>query len=650
MANKRLSAVITIGGAVSSTLGAAFGSVRSQTNQVGQAIAQLTARQRELNRAIADQEKLGRAGSALKVQYAQDELRIIGRQIEALKRKQALEQRMAEAQRANLARRQELRGQIGDTAAMAAAVLLPAGAALKSSADFDYQLQVIGNTADMTRPQIAALGVEILKISDETGKSAQTVQKAMGYLVAAGMDVGTAAAVLRPVGRTATATASEIDDVAKATFTLSDALKINPAGMQQALDMLVQSGKEGNFEFKDMAAELPVLAAGFQAMKMTGTEAVATLGAALQIARKGAGSSQQAATNVENFLAKVMSPETLKKASKNFGVDLYKIISDAQSTGQNPFEAAIQAISQMTKGGDQKLLGELFQDMQVQNFLRPMLQNLEEYQRIKAAAMGASGVTDRDFAKMAEQLKQQMDEAANAVGRLAIAVGSALQPAVGGLLSVLTPVVRNVAEFVTENKALVGNLLVVTGGLFAARLAVLAGAFAFTFLKGAVLAVGAAMMANPIGLAVRGIALAATLIYTYWGPIKDWFAQLWASVKATFAGVYDWIVGKVGYLLELPGRVKDKVGSVLGIGAYNNMPSGGTMDGFEPPGAGLPDVPAIASRGGSTTVQDNSQHTYQITQQPGQDAKALAAEIERLQRRGAGVRARSSLVDGVGAQ
>ena len=222
--------------------------------------------------------------------------------------------------------------------------------------------------------------------------------------------------------------------------------------------------------------------------------------------------------------------------------------------------------------------------------------------------------------------------------------------AVGGLLSVLTPLVRNVADFVTENKALVGNLVVVTGGLFAARLAVLAGAFAFTFLKGAVLAVGAAMMANPIGLAVRGIALAATLIYTYWGPIKDWFAQLWASVKATFAGVYDWIVGKVGYLLELPGRVKDKVGSVLGIGSYSSMPSGGTMDGFEPPGASLPDVPAIASRGGSTTVQDNSQHTYQITQQPGQDAKALAAEIERLQRRGAGVRARSSLVDGVGAQ
>lgn len=650
MATKRLSAIISIGGAVGSSLGAAFGAVRSQTTQVGAAISQLTTRQRELNRVIKDQENLGRAGSALRVQYANQELVVIGRQIEALKRKQALEQRITAAQRANQDRRRELRGQIGETAAVGAAVLAPTALSIKRAADFNYQLRVIGNTADMTKAQIGALGKEILLISAETGNSAQNVQKAMGYLVAAGMDVGTAAAVLRPVGRTATATASEIEDVARATFTLNDALKIQPAQMQRALDMLVQSGKEGNFEFKDMAAELPVLAAGMQALKMTGSDAVATLGAALQIARKGAGSSQQAATNVENFLAKVLSPETLKKASKNFGVDLYEIISTAQKDGKNPFEAAIGAIAKMTKGGDQKLLGDLFQDMQVQNFLRPMLQNLEEYERIKKAALAADGVTERDLPGIMAETKKQMDSASDAVGRLAIAFGTVLAPAVGAVLGAFTPVIEGLTRFVTENGTVVGSVMATVAAFFAGRTAFLVLSYAITLVKGAFMALRLVMLANPIGLVVGAIAASVALIYTNWGPLSEWFANLWGGIKDTFARVFDWIVAKVGYLMELPGKIADKVGSVLGIGAYNSPVTGGTMDGFEPPAAGLPDVPAIASRSGSTNTTVNNSPTYNITQQPGQDAKALVDEIERRQRSGRGVRSRSSLVDGVGAQ
>lgn len=649
MANKRLSAVITIGGAVSSSLGAAFGSVTRSTSQLGQAVANLTRQQRMLGDAIQTFGRQGKSVDGLRERYAAV-TRELERQRSHLQRINSLEA----ARKANLDHRAQLRGKIGDTVAMGAAVLLPAGAALNKSAEFNYQLQAIGNTADMTKPQIAALGRQILQISDETGKSAQTVQQAMGFLVAAGMDVGTAAAVLRPVGRTATATASEIEDVAKATFTLNDALKIQPAQMQRALDMLVQAGKEGNFEFKDMAAELPVLAAGMQSLKMSGTEAVVTLGAALQIARKGAGTSGEAATNVQNFLAKVMSPETLKKAQKNFGVDLYKIITEAQKKGQNPFEAAILAINKMTKGGDQKLLGDLFQDMQVQNFLRPMLQNLQEFDRIKRAALSADGVTDRDFGKMMETTKVQMDEATNAVGRLGLAIGNSLEPAVGRLLAVLTPVVRSVADFVTANSELVGNTTVVVGALLSARLAVLAGGFAFTFLKGAVLSVGSALLfvgrallLNPIGLAVTAIAGAVFLIYKYWEPLKGWFSALWDDIKATFAGVYDWIVGKVAYLMELPGRIKDKVASVFSGGGDAGQMQYDAMGNAT--GMALPDVPAPAKRGG-TTVNDHSQTTFNITQQPGQDSKALAAEIEKELRKRQGVRSRSMMFDGVGAQ
>jgi TP901 family phage tail tape measure protein len=646
MAQKQLSAVIQIGGAVSSTLGRAFGAVRGETIKVGEAVSKLTARQRELGNVIKQQEALGRNASALKVQYANQELVLIGRQIEALKRRQAVEQRITD----NQAQRANLRGQIGEAVAVGAAVLGPLGAAIKSSASFNYELALIGNTANLTRTQVTALGADIQAVARDTGNATTDVLGAMKFLVAAGMDAMTAGQALRGIGKTATATGSNIEDVAKATFTLGDALKVNPGQMQKALDALVQAGKEGNFEFKDMAAELPVLGAAMQSLKLTGTDAVATLGAALQIARKGAGGSAQAATNLENFLVKLASPETLKKARENFGVDLYQIITDAQSKGQNPFEAALAEINRMTKGGDQKLLGELFGDMQVQGFLRPMLQNLDEYNRIKRAALEADGVVDRDLPAILGQTQKQLEATGDAFRQLGIAIGAALAPAVGMVVGVLVPAIQGVTSFVNENSKLVGSIGAVGAALAAGRIGFLVIKYGALLASRAVLALGAAMLANPIGLGIRLIAGGAALIVMHWEPIKGFFANLWGEVKATFASVYDWIVGKVAYLMEIPGRIKDKVGGALGIGSYAKPPTGGTMDGFEPPGAGLPDVPAVASRGSSVTNNVTHSPTYNITQQPGQSAKELADEIDRLQRRRAGVMGRSSLLDGMGAQ
>lgn len=564
MANKRLNATITIGGAVTSGLKSAIGSTQANLRSLGDTIRGLEKRNRMLGDSIQTFGRMGRDVDGLRAKYQQT--------IVTIDRLRAAQKRLAENQRAveaNQAKRSGYRNAIGETVGLAAAVVLPAGASLKKSAEFNYQLQAIGNTADMTRGQVVALGRDILVISDQVGKSAQDVQGAMGYLVAAGMEIPTARDSLRAIGRTATATASDIQDVAKASFTLNDALKIKPTEMQRALDVLVQSGKEGNFEFKDMAAELPVLGAAFQALKMQGVEATATLGAALQIARKGAGTSAQAATNAENFLAKVMSPETLKKAKK-LGGDLYGAISKAQKKGQNPFEAAIKEIDRITKHGDQKLLGELFADMQVQNFLRPMLQNLDEYQRIKKKALSADGVVDRDFIRMSETAKQQIDEMGNAFGRAAIAIGSALEPAVGRLSAVLTPVVRRVTEFVDANRELVGNAILVVGGLVSMRLATLAAGYAWTFVRGGVLAaqgtflrassaftqlaanggrvagvlrgvgIASAIAAAPLGLVVgvgAAIAAAGVLIWKYWEPLKSFFVGFGQGLMAGLAPV-----------------------------------------------------------------------------------------------------------------
>lgn len=546
MANKKLSAVIAIGGTVTSDFRTAVEQTKSKFREVGSALRDVERNQRALNSEIKKAEKAGTDASKYRTELGH----LVTKTNELKRAQQSLldvEKKITD----NRKRQEELRGKIRDTAITGAAMSLPAGFAFTAASNFNYDLQAIGNTSDMTRGQVIGMGLEIMRLSDRTGQSAETMKNALGFLVAAGQDVGDAQKNMETIGRTATATTANIEDVAKASFVLQDALKIDSKQMQSAMDALAQAGKEGKFEFKDIAKELPILGSAFQALKFTGKDAAASMAAYLQIAMKGASTQSEAANNMANFLAKILSPETLNKAEK-LGADLYGVVSGAQAKGQNPIEAAIAEINRVTKGGDQKLLGELFADMQVQNFLRPALQNLNEYTRIRDKAMSASGVIDRDFAVMMQTSKQQTMALGNAVKSLQISIGNVLEPVIGKLSETFTPFVIAAREFVTANPKMVGAVMATAAGFTVLRLAVLGTRLAFSLLGGkmlqttaqlaaarasallaggglatvttAVRTVGAALMTTPIGAAVAAIGVGALVIRKYWEPIAAWFS------------------------------------------------------------------------------------------------------------------------------
>lgn len=520
MANRNLATTITIGGAVSGALSAAIGSTQGKLRDLGNAVRALKAQQAELARTT---------GTAT-VQYQR-----LTAQVDRLRAAQSRLAQIERQRQSNLERRDQLGGEIGQATATAAAVNLPIIGSVRQAAEFGYSLQLIGNTANMTNGEVSRLGESIMAISGTTGQSAVDVQRAMGFLVAAGLDAGKASQQLGVIGKAATATGSDIEDVAKAAFVLGDAIKIEPGQMQAALEQLVAAGKEGNFEFRDMAAELPVLGAGFQAMKMSGTQAVATLGAALQIARKGAATSSEAANNMANFLNKVLSPETRRKAEA-LGSDLYGIVSGAQARGENPFEAAIAEIDRITKGGDQKLLGELFQDTQVQNFLRPMLQNLDEYRRIRDQTLQSSGVIDRDFDRMKGTLKLQLSAIGDAIQRVAIRIGDSLAPALERISAAVVPALERIGDFIANNPKLTAGVLVAASALSVLGVAVKVVAFGFTYLKGAYLAVAGLFARGAAGSALGSIGTQAAAAGGWLLRLKSILGMVGTTIAAIGTG------------------------------------------------------------------------------------------------------------------
>ncbi|WP_052497076.1 phage tail tape measure protein [Aeromonas sp. L_1B5_3] len=708
MANKKLSATITIGGAVASSLKSAFGSVKGGVAEVGSAIRNAERQQKLLSQSIQTFGKQGRNVDGLRQKYV-----AITSQIDRLREAHERLNRIQRQQQENKANRSELGGKIVNTAAAGAAIALSSFAMFKQSSQFSYDLMMIGLTAEMTKKQVADLGGTMLTLSDQTGVSQENMKNAFGFLVAAGQKVGEAQANLKSIGKTAKATGSDIEDVARASFTMGDALKVKPDQMQRAMDMLVQAGKAGNFEFKAMAAELPGLGSSFQALKMTGTEAVATMGSALQIAMKGAKSESEAANNLSNFLSKLMSEETAKKAAK-MGGNISKVIRDAQASGANPIEAAIAEINRITKGGDQELISKLFGDMQVQNFIRPMLQNLEEYKKIKQEVLDSQGVVERDWATVMASSKEKTEKLSNSVWGLTKAIGSALDPTVGKLVDTLTPVVQATRDFVAENPKLVGGVIMAAGAFTTMRLAVLATKFAFTFLKGgmldivglfyktsaaatvagagsttaaggltilgkafrfvgkAIIWVGRALLMNPIGLAITAIAGLAYLVYENWDTLKPFFTALWDDI----VGKFDYAVEKIKGLIDdikkrwegLKTLVSGGVGSAWNS-TVNTVTNAGNKIGDawektknwagfgsgessgENPAAplknpSLPPLPKIAGSKSSTTVTNHNQYDLTINAPPGADPKEIAREAVKELKRQQGISARSMMPDG----
>ncbi|PHQ72395.1 MAG: phage tail tape measure protein [Sneathiella sp.] len=287
---------------------------------------------------------------------------------------------------------------------------------------------VTGQKAD----ELERIGDHYLKVSGKVNQYAIDLVKSANILAGKGLDADKIEGLVEVVGRAATATGASLEDLTNTTFSLVDNLKIAPEYIKRALDILAKGGKEGGFELEAMAKHIPSLSAAMRTLGMEGEMAAAQLTAALQVAMKGAGSENEAANNMQNFLAKLTSPETVKRFSK-FGVSVEKVLADAAENGVTPFEAMIEKVAEITKGDPFKL-GQLFGDLQVQNFLKPMLSDLDEYKRIRDEALKSEGLIDQDFLIRMKDSDEQFKRFGINMTTFATIFGTKILPKVNDLM------------------------------------------------------------------------------------------------------------------------------------------------------------------------------------------------------------------------
>lgn len=90
-----------------------------------------------------------------------------------------------------------------------------------------------------------------------------------------------------------------------------------------------------------------------------GKAAVAEMVAALQVAKIGAGSTDKAANNFNNFLEKLYAPET-KKRFGDIGIDIEKSLMQQKAKGISPIEGMMNTLqSYLVQKSSETLCGAI---------------------------------------------------------------------------------------------------------------------------------------------------------------------------------------------------------------------------------------------------------------------------------------------------
>lgn len=380
-------------------------------------------------------------------------------------------------------------------------------APVSAAADFETAMIDIGQKADIPVPKLKTLGDAIQDIGRRTNQSSMEIAKAVDTLIGFGASQDVALAAAAPIGQAATAYRAATEDLSKAVFAVNDNLKVPANQTAYALDILARAGKEGAFELKDMAKEFPALTAGAQFLGMKGVKSVADLAAALEVARKGAADGATAANNMANFIQKINSPQTIKNFAK-MGVDVGAEMKKAVDEGISPIEHMLDIIGQLTNGDNAKL-GQLFQDKQVQEFIKPLLANMDEYPRIRDEALASQGTVEKDFTERLNTALGVQQRFANAMQNLQIAIGDGLVPVLTRLADAIVPIMSKIEQWTADHPKLTSAILMTVGALIALRVATFGLTFAGLLGKGGALEL-LSIGFNTVGRAAIGAKVAVS--------------------------------------------------------------------------------------------------------------------------------------------
>lgn len=282
-----------------------------------------------------------------------------------------------------------------------------------------------------------------------------------------------------------------------------------------------------------------------------------------------------------------------EKELKQLGFTTKSFAAAMNKDAQGAISSFIEKVKKMPKDKQYPLLAKVFGKQYADDVLL-LAQNTGEYNRQLGLLQETDengnlkyiGSMQREFENRSNTTENKLIKLKSSLTEIATKIGNAFLPVITSFVENITPVIYGITEWVETNPQIMEWVLTIGGGIGAVvgGLLTLHSAFSFVtagllpflklgkflggflgnflfsaisklslgfgyligyILKGAMMfgkaifMMSRALLTNPIGLLITGIAVAAYLIYDNWEKIGPWFSELWQTVSGAFSSAWN---------------------------------------------------------------------------------------------------------------
>ncbi|WP_151806618.1 phage tail tape measure protein [Acinetobacter bereziniae] len=573
MSNKKLNAVITIGGALSGSFKSVMNTTKGELNKIGSEVNRLKKTQNQLGDSIKTFGGMGKNVDNLRSRYS-----AVTAELKKLESQQRKLNSIEKARLENNEKLSNLKGQLGSVIASTITVGVPVKLAIdfesamadvkKTFSGTDQEFKKISDDALMLSTRLPMVATEISKImaaGSQSGIKANELTRFAEDAVKMGVAFDTTADIAgQSMAEMRTAFRMNQDEVVELTDKINYLGNNTPAAAKAIMDIVQRIGPLG---------EVGGFASG----------SIAALGATL----RGMGISEEiAATGIKNTMLALVAGESATKSQKaaytELGLDYKRISKQMQIDANGTTLEVLKSVSKLEKHKQAAVLSNLFGKESL-GAIAPLLTNIESLEKnlgMVADKSKYAGSMAAEYQARSETTANSIILFKNSVSALGTIIGSVLLPYITAGVEKLGTFVVKVIEWTKANPELTSTIVKVVVGLTALKVGLIAVRLVSLLLRSSILGVAGSFirllgsssglskvfkstgqailgMKNPLGIAraafssfgpvlkqigfallrtpwgaVATVAIGAGIaIYKNWDRIKAFFAGFWQGLK-----------------------------------------------------------------------------------------------------------------------
>ena len=480
---------------------------------------------------------------------------------------------------------------LGTLASSAAAVAGTIRGLADPAIKFESAMADVRKVVDFDTPeQFKEMGNDILKLTRTIPMAGEEI----AAIVAAGGQSGVARENLLGYAKDAATMGVAFDmaagDAGEAMATMANVLGKPITEMAQFGDVINHLSDNANSKAKDIVNVITRVGSDTRMLGLSENQAAA-LGSTFLSMGKAPELAAQAVKGMSSAFLHLKAGAH-EKELKQLGFTTKSFAAAMNKDAQGAISSFIEKVKKMPKDKQYPLLAKVFGKQYADDILL-LAQNTGEYNRQLGLLQETDangnlkyiGSMQREFENRSNTTENKLTKLKNSLAEIATKIGNAFLPVITSFVENITPVIYSITEWVETNPQLMEWVLTVGGGIGAVvgGLLTLHSAFSFVsagllpfiklgkFLGGflgnflfsaisklslglgyligyvikgammfgkAILMMSRALLTNPIGLLITGIAVAAYLIYDNWEKIGPWFSELWQTVSGAFSSAW----------------------------------------------------------------------------------------------------------------